>query len=409
MSHTPDIQVFVGFQTTAGFGNPFQLNNATYGQLNTGTLGGVQLVDLTNMVQSIGITRGRNRELEQFNAGTASVLLRDPNRILDPLNASSPYYPFVGPRNPIEVYADGVGIFSGVVADWNLDYGINPQANFVTARCSDAFTVFANQSMNAWTPTAQATGVRVNAVLDLTEVRYQGPRSIDTGSSTLGAYAVAAGANVLQYLQNIAASEQGYLFMGGDGTLNFRGRTSALNPTPSIMFTDDGTGIVYQTLINSYGDELLYNYVQTQSPAGAVQIASDEISMALYQAQQYSKLDLLNSTTTEVAALGNYLLGRYKDPQVRFTGVEIQLAALDSADQATVLQTDLTDIVSVEKSFSAGTPSTVTQTLITSGVQHQITPASHVVRFTFESTDGNAYFTLNNDIFGMLNTNLLAF
>jgi len=409
MSHTPDIQVLVGFETTTGFGNPFQLDNATYGKLDTGTLGGIQFVDLTNMVQSIGITRGRNRELEQFNAGTASVLLRDPNRILDPLNASSPYYPFVGPRNPIELYADGVEIFCGVVADWNLDYGINPEANFVTARCADAFTVFANQSMDAWTPSAQATGARVDAVLDRPEVIYQGPRSIDAGSSTLGAYAITAGTNVLTYLQLVTASEQGYLFMGADGTLNFKGRAAGLNPTPSIQFTDDGTGVIYQSLVNQYGDELLYNYIQTQSPAGAVQVASDATSISLYQAQQYSKLDLLNSTTIEVAALGNYLLGRYKSPQVRFTGIEVQLAALDSTDQASVLQTDLTDIVSVQKSFSAGTPSSVTQTLITSGVQHQITPASHVVRFTFESTDGNQYLTLDNSIFGTLDNNLLAF
>jgi hypothetical protein len=409
MSHTPQIQVLVGFETTAGFGNPFQLNSGTYGLLNTGTLGGIQFVDLTSMIQSIGITRGRNRELEQFNAGTASVRFRDPNRILDPLNTSSPYYPFVGPRNPIEIYADGMEIYCGLVVDWNLDYGINPNANFVTARCSDAFTVFANQAMNDWTPSAQASGARVNAVLDRPEVIYQGPRAIDAGSSTLGAYAITAGTNVLQYLKNVADSEQGYLFMSGDGTLNFKGRASALNPTPSIEFTDDGTGVIYQALTNSYNDELLYNYIQTQSPAGAVQLASNATSIALYQAQQYSKLDLLNSTTAEVASLGNYLLGRYSSPQVRFTGVEVQLAALSSVDQAAVLQTDLTDIVSVQKSFSAGTPASVTQTLITSGVQHIITPANHIVRFTFESTDGNAYLTLDNSIFGTLDNNLLAF
>jgi hypothetical protein len=56
---------------------------------------------------------------------------------------------------------------------------------------------------------------------------------------------------------------------------------------------------------------LLYNYIVTQSPAGAKQTASNANSIALYQAQQYSLLDLLNSTTSEVAGLGNYLLGKY--------------------------------------------------------------------------------------------------
>jgi hypothetical protein len=409
MTLTPTIQVLVGFETTTGFGNPFQLDNATYGLLDTGTLGGLQYVDLTSMVQAISITRGRNRELEQFNAGTASVRFRDPTRILDPLNASSPYYPFLGPRNPLSIYADGTEIFCGLVGDWNLDYGISAQDNIVTATCSDVFTVLANQSMNEWTPTAQLTGARVAAVLARPEIIYQGAVSVDAGSSTLGAYLVAAGQNVLQYLQLVTASEQGYLFVAGDGTLVFRDRAASLNPTASIEFKDDGTGVKYQTLTNSYGDELLYNYIQTQSPAGAVQTTSDATSVALYQAQQYSKLDLLNSTTTEVAALGNYLLGRYKTPQLRFSGVQIELAALDSTDQAAVLATDLTDIASVTKSFGSGSPASVTQTLITTGVSHQIRPGSHVVRFTFESTDGNAYMTLDNAIFGTLDTNLLAF
>jgi hypothetical protein len=405
----PEIQILVGFQQTANFGTPFQLNNATYGLLNTGTLGGVVMVDLTSMAENVTITRGRNRELEQFNAGTAAIRFSDPTRILDPLNTASPYYPFVGPRNPVQVYAGGVEIFSGVVGDWDLSYGFTADGNVTTATCSDAFTVLARQSMNGWTPTAQLSGARVTAVLQRPEVIYQGGVSISTGASTLGAYAVAEGQNVLQYLQRVTESEQGYLFIAANGTLTFRSRSDALNPVPTVAFTDDGTGVRYQSVTNEYGDELLYNYIQTQSPAGAVQIASDANSIALYQAQQYSKLDLLNSTTGQVAGLGQYLLGRYANPVVRFTGIATQLAALSAAHQANVLATDLTDIVSVLKTFSAGTPSSVTQTLITTGVQHDIRPGSHVVRFTFESTDGNAYLTLDNSIFGTLDNNLLAF
>jgi hypothetical protein len=405
----PTIEVQMGFETTAGFGNPFQLDSATYGLLNTGTLGGIQFVDVTSMVQSISITRGRNRVLEQFNAGTASIVFYDPTRIFDPLNASSPYYPFVGPRNPVSVYANGIEIFCGFVGDWDIAYGKTETANLTAVSCFDAFTILANQNMNAWTPSVELTGARVNAVLDRSEVIYQGPRAIDAGSSTLGAYAVNDGQNVLQYLQQVQASEQGYLFVAGDGTLTFRGRAASLNPSATVEFKDDGTSVPYMQMTNNYGDELLYNYVALDSPAGSPQTASDPTSIALYQAQQYSKLDLLNSTTAELDSMADYLLGRYKDPVVRFTGVETQLAALDSTNQDDCLSVDLTDIVSVSKSFGAGTPSTVTQTLITSGVSHEIRPGSHVIRYTFESTDANNYLTLDNDIFGKLDFNLLAF
>lgn len=412
---SPTLQVLVGFQTTVNFGTPFQLDNATYGLLDTGTLGGYQMVDLTSMVQSVSITRGRNREMEQFNGGTAQMQIYDPTRLLDPLNTASIYYPYVAPRQPVQVLAGGVIIYTGFVTDWDLDYGYTTSANVTTVACSDAFTVLANQSMNAVTPSAESSSARVAYVLTRSEVAYQGPYSIGTGSSTLGAFLITEGTNVLTYLQLVATSEQGYLFIASNGTLTFTGRAAVLNPVSSIAFVDTGSGgIPYRTLRNQYGDELLYNYIQTRSPVydvapTATSTAFNTPSISLYQAQQLTKLDLLNSTVAETAALGNYLLGRYMDPVLRFTGVTVQLAALSTADQTTALSTDLTRIASVQKSYSVGSPASVTQTLIVSGIKHAITPGSHIVEYTFESTDQSAYFTLDDAIFGILDTNLLAF
>jgi hypothetical protein len=163
------------------------------------------------------------------------------------------------------------------------------------------------------------------------------------------------------------------------------------------------------SLVNQYGSELLYNYIVTQSPAGAAQTSSDADSIALYQAQNYNLLHLLNSTTTEVAGLGAYLLGKYRNPVVRFTGVSCELAALTSAQWATIFAIDLTSIVTVQKDFSTGTPTTESQTLITSGIEHRIVPGSHIVSYTFESTDQNQYMTLDDSVFGILDTGLLSF
>jgi hypothetical protein len=405
------MQVMVGFQSTTGFGTPFLLNDAFYGVLDTagrGTLGGVTMVDLTSIVESVNITRGRSRQLDQFNAGTATIAFDNASQILNPSNTSSPYYPFVLPRCPVQILANGVPIYTGLVTDWNLDYDISNE-DIMYASCSDQFTVLANQSLNAVTPSAEASGTRINTVLSYSEINYQGARAIDTGSSTLGAYAIAQDTNVLNYLQLVNTSEQGYLFMSANGTLTFKGRSSVLNPVAGATFNTDNTGLPYQTLVNQYGDELLYNYIVTQSPAGAKQTASNATSIALYQAQQYSLLDLLNSTTTEVAGLGNYLLGKYQNPVLRFTGLSTQMAALSATNQNILLGLDLTSICSVVKNFVVGTPATETQTLIVSGISHNITPGSHIVSYTFESTDGNQYLTLDDAIFGTLDNNLLSF
>lgn len=417
----PQIQVLVGFQTTVNFGQPFQLDDATYGKLDTGTLGGIAFADLTNLVQSININRGRSRQLQEFNAGTATVNFWNKTRVLDPLNTASPYWNTSGnmtgivPRLPIVIKANGIPIYTGVIQDWNVEYDL-ANNDIVTATCADDFTVLASNILGDHTVTEQLTSDRINTVLDYSEVLYQGARAIGTGSSTLGAtassvdFSITAGTVLLNYLQTVTTSEQGYLYMSASGSLTFKGRTSVLNPIADASFTGvGGGGIPYTTLQNEYGDELLFNIITATSPAGATQTASNSDSIAQYQAQTYSLPDLLNSTTTEVSGLANYLLGKYKLPVLRFTGLSTQLAALTSAQQNTIFNLDLTDIASVTKNFAVGTPTSSTQTVIISGISHNITPASHVVSFTFESTDGNQYLTLDDAIFGILDENLLAF
>jgi hypothetical protein len=405
------MQVLVGFQSTTGFGTPFMLDDAFYGVLDTagrGTLGGITFVDLTSLVENVSITRGRSRQLDQFNAGTAVIAFDNASQVLNPSNTSSPYYPFVLPRCPVQILANGIPIYTGLITDWNLDYDISNQ-DMMYASCSDQFTVLANQSLNAVATTSQASGARINTVLDLAEINYQGARSIDTGSSTLGAFSISQDTNCLNYLQLVNTSEQGYLFISANGTLTFKGRSSVLNPVAGATFNTDGTGIRYQSLINQFGDELLYNFIITKSDAGAAQTTSSADSIALYQAQQYSLTNLLNSTTTEVAGLGNYLLGKYQNPVLRFTGLSTEMSALSATDQNIVLSLDMTSIATVVKNFVVGTPATETQTLIVSGISHNITPGSHIVSYTFESTDGNQYLTLNDAIFGTLDNNLLSF
>jgi hypothetical protein len=417
----PILQVLVGFQTTAGFGQPFQLDDAVYGLLDAGTLGGIQFADLTTTVQSVNITRGRSRQLQEFNAGTATVSFWNKGRELDPLNTASPYWNTdanmtgIVPRLPIRILANGIPIYTGIIQDWNVDYDLGNN-DIVYATCADDFTVLASNSLADHTVTAQLSGARIDTVLNYSEVLYQGPRQIGTGSSTLGATASSAefsieeGTNLLNYLQLIATSEQGYLYMAADGTLTFKGRTEVLNPQPDAVFIGDSiNGVPYQTLMNEFGDELLYNVIVTESPAGGPFTASESTSIAQYQAQTYSLTNLLNSSSSEVEGLGQYLLGKYKQPALRFTGLSTQLLALGQTKQDICLNLDLTDICNVVKHFAVGSPSSVDQNLIVSGITHSITPGSHIIGYTFESTDNNQFLTLDDAIFGILDQNLLAF
>lgn len=417
----PIIQVLVGFQTTANFGQPFQLDDTVYGKLDTGTLGGIKFADLTTMVQSINIVRGRSRQLQQFNAGTATVAFWNKSRELDPLNTASPYWNTsadmtgIVPRLPIQILANGIPIFAGLISDWNVDYD-RGNNDMVYAQCADNFTVLASATLTDHSTTQQTSGARIEEVLNYSEIMYQGPKRIGTGSSFLGgtaanaAFSISEGTTALNYLQTVATSEQGYLFIDADGALVFKGRTEVLNqPANAVFIGDSSLGIPFQTLQNEFGDELLYNVIVTESPAGGPYTAQDANSIAQYQAQTYSQTGLLNATATEVESLGQYLLGKFKQPVLRFTGLSCQLTALSDAHQTACLNLDMTDIATVTKHFAVGSPTSSTQTVIVSGVSHNITPGSHIVTYTFESTDSNQYLTLDDPIFGTLDSNLLAF
>lgn len=381
----PTVEVFVQFQTLAE-------------------------ADLTSMVKSVSVARGRSRQLDQFNAGTATVVFYNANRELDPLNSDSPYYPYVLPRATIRIEANGTPIFTGLVVDWDLDYDLSNNDEIV-AICSDAFTVLANQSLLSWEPTEEYSGDRVTAVLGRSEVDYQGTTDVGLGSSNLGGYQVDQGTNVLNYLQQVNKSEQGFLFVTADGVLTFKGRTEILNLSPDFTFINDGTGVEYQSLSNEFGDEFLYNYILTEIPDVAQYVLTDTTSQAAYQTQQFSITDLLYAFYGEAEALGEHLLDRFKDPKLRFTGLSKQLNGASTAHQNLCCGVDLSDVVAVSKDFAVGTPSTVEQTVVVSGINHQIVPGSHVVSYVFEpyTADDTAYLLLGSTTIGIVGTNILAF
>ena len=97
-----------------------------------------------------------------------------------------------------------------------------------------------------------------------------------------------------------------------------------------------------------------------------------------------------------------FLLNKFANPILRFDGLSTQLLKLSKADQNIYIGLDLVDVCSVSKSFAVGSPSLVRQTLIVSGVNHTISPSSHVISLTFESTDGNQYLFLDDPVFGVL-------
>ena len=359
---------------------------------------GTAFYDVTDETTSVTITRGLSRELDRFTTGSAGLSFTNQTRAFDPFYSSSPYYPNVKPRKAVKIStiigASTAVQFTGVVEDWTLDYEVEGNAT-ASAACVDGFILFGGQQLSAHTATAQTTGQRIGAVLDRTEVAWPaGLRDLDTGAQTLQADVVEDGREVLEYLQLVAASEPGLLFMSKSNQVVFRDRNTAAGAAGSVILSDAGTAVPYTDIEVSYGTELLFNRVGITPIGIETQTASNATSQTEYGVQSLELNGLLlpigAQGTTDAAALAAYYVKKYGDPDLRFNTISVELAALGTADQARLLAVELADIVTVEfQPQKIGTR--ITQPCQVIGIRHQIRPKRHTLEFALASTDTIAF------------------
>ena len=392
-------------------GDAFTLDDTTKGVLNNPYFlldGHLNFVDVTSDVLSVSVNRGRSRQLDEYRAGTAQIEFDNDHRRYDPLNTGSPYYPYVLPRRYVRVKSNDISIFAGLINQWTIEYQ-PPQQSFVSASCADAFALLAGQTIDTYTPDEQLSGARVSDILSRPEVNFVGTStSIDTGTSTLGAFTIDDNTSALSYLRQIERSEQGYLFANAANTLRFRDRSSVLAQTGGVAFADDGTGTSsYMTLDVETGDELLYNRIVASSPAGVEQVVSDATSIATYDTITLQQTDLLNSTVDEVLSIANLLLSQYKSPEVRFTGISQQLGALGTVAQNALLTLDLTDLATVKRTYTTGTPTSITKYVLIEGITHQITPTAHKIAYRLGAL-AQVGLILDSGTFGLLDVGSLT-
>lgn len=398
--------------------NPFTLDSASLGVLDTNALDGSLLGDdVSEYCQTINIRRGRPDQLQNFNAGTCSIILVNNDRRFDPINENSPYWNStlgrsgVTPRRKVTVRSGGVDLFVGRITDINVDYaptgtGAPYDLSTVEIIASDDFVLLANTYTEAAiTPSEELSGARVTSILDLPEVDYPATRNIDAGIATLGGgatFEIAANSNVLSYLQQVATAEQGYFYVAANGDLTFTDRIAATFDTPSAYFADDGTVIPYSALEVLYGQEFLYNKVVAQITGGSEQVADDVASQAEYGISTLSLSDLLLSTDAAALALAEDLLSKYKQPQYRFDRLRTDINGLGSIDRATLIALELGDVVNIIRTYNTGSPASVALDFSIESLSHTITPSGHQIELGLAYVELLSAFTLDSATLGVL-------
>jgi len=397
-----DLKVELGVFGTTSL--PFVLDSLDNGILGTSQIAGLEFSDVTHLVRSVSVNRGKSRQLDYYNAGSASVVFDNRGRELDPSNQSSTFYPNIGPRNIIKVSSGDESIFSGYVTDWDLTFDVANNDSIVAA-CSDAFLILSNQFLTAHTTSTALSGVLIETLLNRSEIEFAGPRVIDDGLSQMVSDNVALDTNLLTYLHDVERSEQGDLFISKDGVLVFKER-GTVSENNSVVFADDGSGIFYQDLINEFGDERLYNRISLSGVNGS-SVQSDISSIARFQTSTLSYSDLLNNSSNDFSLLAKILLTKFKEPKVVFSGLSVQILGVSESEKAQILSLDLNDFVTVIKSFVVGSPTTISQSSKIIGIRHNISPGSHVVSFVVEDATAGFFLILGDSFAGKLDLGLL--
>lgn len=388
----PVIHVEIDFSTGPSFGYPFILDSAAYGVLDTNVLADspLDLVDITAQVRKVSTRRGRNRILSQFEAGTATVTLNDPDSWFNPQNTSSPYYGKLFPLRKIRIYATtsvsgteyNVNIFSGYINSFDTGFYVGTNADAtVVLQCVDGFRLLNNVSTGtAPVPgctAGQLSGTRVDRLLDFAGF----PTSmiaVDTGDSTMQADPGGA-RSILAAIQTVEQSEFGAFFMTTSGKARFLDRTdvSELADVTAREYSDTPTAgqYTYSNLDFAYDDQLVLNDITVTRVGGTPRNAVSAESIVKYFTKSGQRSDILVQTDQESQDQANTLLAARKDADLRIDAMTLNLAAdIDDVNTFINLTSDIYTLVNITKSMPGG--SSVTRELFIQGVQHEVTPTT---------------------------------
>ena len=399
----PTIHVEIDFASGASFGYPLILDSLSFGILGLNILGDVpaDIVDVTSQVRKVSTRRGRNRLLAQFEAGTATVVLNDPNSDFSPENTSSPYYGKLLPLRKIRIYAESelagntvnTPIFAGYITSYDTSfYQGTTQDATVTLQCVDTFRLLANVATGIpvvpGTSSGQYSGFRIDSLLQFAGF----PDSmmlLDPGQSQMQADP-GGNRSVLQAIQTIEQSEFGGFFTGRSGKVTFLDRDtiakransapreySDVDPLPANTFP-------YKIVDFAYDDQLILNKVSVSTLGGPVFTVQDDDSIATYFTKSGQRLDLLMLDPNQAEDQANTILAARKDAQLRINSMTVNINDPVSEDNTIKnLTMDIYTLIEVTKTMPGG--STVTIELFCQGVNHDITPSTwNMTVFTAE-------------------------
>jgi hypothetical protein len=412
----PTVNAFINFSTGASFGQAFIIGQ---GILGTNILadGSSVIVDVSDQLDSIQTTRGRNAAADQFQAGTLTMRIVDQSGDFNPQNSQSPYYNLLTPMRKVQITATygstTYPIFSGYITGYNTVTPKNVgEVVYTTITAIDGMRLLSNALVTTITGAVagEDTGTRIGRILD--QVGWPTSlRSIQTGNTTCQADP-GSQRSALTAIQTVQTTEYGAFYIDPNGIATFKNRsycTSSPANTP-VVFNDNGTNISYFNAMWLLNDAQVVNQAAITATGLATASAISSASIAKYFVHSYTQNDLLMQTTAEALNYALAYVASRAETTIRCDAMTLDLYAANyNTGIIAALDLDYFDPISITTTQPAvvGT-SSITKNLQVFGVQHSISVNSWKTTFTTLEPiiDG---FIIGSSLYGVLGTNTLSY
>jgi len=371
------ISVKVNLSGGASFGNPFILGTAQLGFAELASSVPV-IVDVSAQTLNISTRRNRNILQDNYESGTATIRIVDPDGYWNPQNVSSPYYGLLQPLRKIQASAiyGGVtyGLFGGYITEYRYTYPTSQDTGYCTFIIYDAFRLMYNSNVTTVTggTAGQTTAQRVQSILSM--IAWPPAfTSIGTGATTVQADP-GTQRTVLEAIQTCEFTEQGAFYIDENGVATFKGRQyvyDAQSASPTV-FNQTG-GISYAGITFALDDKQIVNKASVTRIGGTTQTYSDATSIAQYFTRSITATDMLMQTDANALSLATAYVQSKKDTTIRIETITLDLTTPDYTTGVTAaLSLDFFNTVDITNEQPGG--STIQKKLQVQGIAHNITP-----------------------------------
>ena len=356
----------------------------------------------TTDIRSLAIRRGRTREDQVVNPGTLALVLENRTSTYDPDNISSIYnwdgYSILSAGMGVRVSATWASttyvIYRGYLEQLDVDESLDPTATF---QFTDALAWLGRQSISSISSSfsGDTTSTRLGRILD--SAGWDSSLRSITGSRLM--QPTTYGDTALSLCEQIARCEFGRFYADRLGRVTLLPYESLFSTPSRINFSDARTSntVEYDTIVTNPGAKYIVNQVTINQATGILQTYTDTGSQSRFgiYAKSY---DAPLSDNTTASALAAIIAGRYSFPKTRVDRIEFDAIGLDSSIWSALLQTDLGDNCTIQRT-TVDSRTRIFTSLVES-IQYDLSPFGWRVGMDLSPAAGVAYFTIGSSALG---------